>query len=609
MDMSSILSTVDAVRTARREKKYNDAALADREYLRDRADDELEYRRGIDAEDRARSLADEDRARAEEDRIRADRTNAWNSGGKNLGALPGLDPQGAASIRSYFEGLAKEGKAEEIQRAQDNTEALGRMLAWVKTSPDPAAAYAMMRQNLPAEMQGDVPEAYDPRAVDMALAKTMSVADIMEQATAAKQDASFNGVFDQLKQPQGAPAPEQAGGVNPQAQAALERLQGATGPLRVISSYRDPEHNAKVGGAKGSQHIHGNAFDIDTTGMDDSQRAQLIARAREAGFHGIGVYKGSLHFDIGPERAWGPDYHRGSLPEWAAGPATNWGGQPPQAAAEAAPAPAAPQAGPPPGGLDPRIVALMQAAGQQQDAGRRDILTKAIDILNEQSQGLTPDKRYRTQGDNLIDLAAPGGPQPVKMELPPPGPDFGAEDDLRKEFIGSHVVKNFQVQADAAGRIAAAAKDPSAAGDLALIFSFMKILDPGSVVREQEFANAQNAAGVPDQIRNAWNRALTGERLAPAQRDDFLRQAAAIYGSAQEQYKAVESQYRTIAEQSGRDVTRSVPSFGYQGQLPQPGPLADNGQGPVGGAVRPRATNAQGQMIEYDGAQWVPVSQ
>ena len=40
-----------------------------------------------------------------------------------------------------------------------------------------------------------------------------------------------------------------------------------------------------------------------------------------------------------------------------------------------------------------------------------------------------------------------------------------------------------------------ATKDGTAAGDLSAIFAFMKMLDPGSVVREQEFANAQNAAG------------------------------------------------------------------------------------------------------------------
>lgn len=106
-------------------------------------------------------------------------------------------------------------------------------------------------------------------------------------------------------------------GVNPAAQGALERLQGVVGPLKINSAYRDPEHNAKVGGAKNSQHTHGNAFDVDVSGMSLQGREELIRKAREAGFKGIGVYDNSLHFDIGPERAWGPSYGRDSLPEWA----------------------------------------------------------------------------------------------------------------------------------------------------------------------------------------------------------------------------------------------------------------------------------------------------
>lgn len=108
-------------------------------------------------------------------------------------------------------------------------------------------------------------------------------------------------------------------GVTPAAKAAYDALTAGWGnPLTVTSAYRSPEHNAKVGGAKNSQHTHGNAFDISTAGMSQAEREQLIRKAQEAGFTGIGVYDNSLHFDVGPARAWGPDYSRNSLPDWAA---------------------------------------------------------------------------------------------------------------------------------------------------------------------------------------------------------------------------------------------------------------------------------------------------
>lgn len=106
--------------------------------------------------------------------------------------------------------------------------------------------------------------------------------------------------------------------MSPEALASWDRLVQKYGNLNVTSAYRSPEHNHRVGGAKGSQHLHGNAFDISTAGMSQDQVNALIADAQASGFGGIGVYDGSLHFDVGPERAWGSDYTRNSLPEWVA---------------------------------------------------------------------------------------------------------------------------------------------------------------------------------------------------------------------------------------------------------------------------------------------------
>lgn len=106
-------------------------------------------------------------------------------------------------------------------------------------------------------------------------------------------------------------------GMSNEALAAFRRLEELTGgPFQVNSAYRSQEHNARVGGAKHSQHTHGNAFDINVAGMPHSERVDLINKAREAGFRGIGVYDNALHFDVGPQRAWGPSHSRDSLPGW-----------------------------------------------------------------------------------------------------------------------------------------------------------------------------------------------------------------------------------------------------------------------------------------------------
>lgn len=123
-------------------------------------------------------------------------------------------------------------------------------------------------------------------------------------------------------------------GIDATSRAAFEALEAAWGrPLNVNSGYRDPNHNAKVGGAKKSQHIHGKAFDVDVSDLSIEERQALIVQARQSGFGGIGVYANSLHFDTAGERAWGPNYHSDTIPDWAKGALGVSAGTPPSATA------------------------------------------------------------------------------------------------------------------------------------------------------------------------------------------------------------------------------------------------------------------------------------
>lgn len=105
----------------------------------------------------------------------------------------------------------------------------------------------------------------------------------------------------------------------------------------------------------------------------------------------------------------------------------------------------------------------------------------------------------------------------------------------------------------------------SAAGDLGLIFSYMKLLDPSSTVREGEFANAQNATGIPSQVMNAYNRAITGKRINPAQREDFRNSALAYVTPVINQQKQAEQYYKQLAEQQGLNPDNIVGGYGVVG--------------------------------------------
>ena len=145
------------------------------------------------------------------------------------------------------------------------------------------------------------------------------------------------------------------------------------------------------------------------------------------------------------------------------------------------------------------------------------------------------------------------------------GGDPEGEAKLRKEFTSLPIVKAFSSQSTAYGRVIASVDDPSPAGDLALIFNFMKVLDPGSTVREGEFATAANSGGVDDRVRALYNNVVDGTRLSGSQRDDFANRATRLYGNAEQQYRSIADQYGQFAANAGFDPAAMMPDFGYSG--------------------------------------------
>jgi uncharacterized protein YcbK (DUF882 family) len=89
----------------------------------------------------------------------------------------------------------------------------------------------------------------------------------------------------------------------------LQVLRDAVGKsITITSGYRSPEHNAKIKGAKNSQHITGMAADIKVTGMTPKEVALVIEGLIESGKMnqgGIGIYPSWVHYDIrGTKARW-----------------------------------------------------------------------------------------------------------------------------------------------------------------------------------------------------------------------------------------------------------------------------------------------------------------
>ena len=168
-------------------------------------------------------------------------------------------------------------------------------------------------------------------------------------------------------------------------------------------------------------------------------------------------------------------------------------------------------------------------------------------------QGLDPTRSVqRMEALRQAELAS----QP---KAPDPQIQIKNENDLRKEFNSLPEVKDFNKVRTSYDKVVLAGENPSAAGDISMIFNYMKILDPGSVVREGEFATAQNAAGVPQRVINQYNKIVKGERLSEAQRSDFMNQARF---AAEAQFKPVSEQmtrYQGVARNMGLRLDQVLP--------------------------------------------------
>jgi len=160
------------------------------------------------------------------------------------------------------------------------------------------------------------------------------------------------------------------------------------------------------------------------------------------------------------------------------------------------------------------------------------MLQPMVDALNENAISMTPAEI-----------------QSAISEIRKKDADFrlNSETDLRKEYAGLPAIKEFSTVQTAHKQVINALNNPSAANDLAAATKFMKLLDPGSVVRESELGMAMAATGAIDLMGNYLQRLQNGERLNPAQRADFKKAAELAYKAAEDTYGQIRQQYIDLA--------------------------------------------------------------
>jgi len=161
------------------------------------------------------------------------------------------------------------------------------------------------------------------------------------------------------------------------------------------------------------------------------------------------------------------------------------------------------------------------------------------------------------------------------------------EFDLSQKFSHDPTVKRTAEMSEAVNRMKSGAEAKNAAGDISLIFGFMKLNDPTSTVREGEFATAQNAGSVPDNVRKAYNKAISGERLGDKERSMFYNQGVRLFKAQTEAQAPIEEQYGSFSKDYGVNPNRVVRKYEVPGLMETPAEppgLIEQARGFLGGS-------------------------
>jgi hypothetical protein len=135
---------------------------------------------------------------------------------------------------------------------------------------------------------------------------------------------------------------------------------------------------------------------------------------------------------------------------------------------------------------------------------------------------------------------------------------FDNEMSLKKSFAAEPVYKAYGEMQSAYGQINDSLKAASPAGDLAAATKFMKLLDPGSVVRESELGMAMAASGALDRATNYAQLRISGEKLTPTQREDFAKLSRELFSTATTAYNSKRGEFEQMGTAYGLDANRAL---------------------------------------------------
>jgi hypothetical protein len=155
---------------------------------------------------------------------------------------------------------------------------------------------------------------------------------------------------------------------------------------------------------------------------------------------------------------------------------------------------------------------------------------------------------------NIMELRKSGASNvSVKVPVDMTGGQKGFENEMKLggAFKQEPIYKDFSDMKSAYGQVVSSLAQGTPIGDVAGATKVMKLLDPGSVVRESELGIAMAAAGRMDLLQNYFNNLMTGQKLTPTQREDFQRLSNELYAAAGQAYNNKRAEYEQFGKTYG----------------------------------------------------------
>ena len=185
----------------------------------------------------------------------------------------------------------------------------------------------------------------------------------------------------------------------------------------------------------------------------------------------------------------------------------------------------------------------------------------------DQNKSLIEDKRKIRNFEIILgrELTMSEKVEALGLKIGAQGGAFTNERKLRgdflkrsKTFIG--IQDKFNVVESIMKPLIANPDSATGPGDISLIFAFMKMIDPISVVREGEQATARNAGSIPQRVYGAYNKLLgkQGAIFDPEVRENFYKEAQKLYKAAEKTQLGIEQQFRKLSESYSLDPDKVV---------------------------------------------------